>query len=123
MAHKILIVEDESTLHKALVDILIHAGYEVWSAEDGETAYRLAQKEQPDLVLLDIVLPIMNGYEVLRSIKTDVNTQHIPVIVLTNLGDLPDIEKALSLGANSYLIKADFHLDAILRKIAETLAN
>ncbi|MFA7169976.1 MAG: response regulator, partial [Candidatus Paceibacterota bacterium] len=77
----------------------------------------------PDLILLDIILPKMDGFEVLKNIKADDKTSQIPIIVLTNLGDISNIQKALELGANTYLVKADFHLDDVMEKIENTLLN
>lgn len=123
MAKKILVVEDEVTLHRALVDSLTQAGYETLSALDGEIGWDLVSKENPDLVLLDIILPKLDGFEVLENMKSEPKTANIPVIILTNLGDISDIQKALDLGASTYLVKADFHLEDVLKKIEQTLSN
>jgi DNA-binding response OmpR family regulator len=123
MAKKILVVEDEVTLHRALVDSLTQAGYETLSALDGEIGWDLISKENPDLVLLDIILPKLDGFEVLENMKSEPKTANIPVIILTNLGDISDIQKALDLGASTYLVKADFHLEDVLKKIEQTLSN
>ncbi|MDO8529579.1 MAG: response regulator, partial [bacterium] len=72
-------------------------------------------------ILLDLILPRKDGYEVLKEIKSDQATQKIPVILLTNLGSLNDVEKALALGATTYLIKADYKLEEIVKKIKEVL--
>ncbi|MCK4592792.1 response regulator [Candidatus Parcubacteria bacterium] len=116
---KILVIEDEATLQKALNDILSQEGYDVLSALDGVSGLDLALKENPDLILLDIILPKLDGFEVLKKLKEE-NSQ-IPIIILTNLSDINDIQKALDLGATTYLVKADFHLDDVLKKIKETL--
>lgn len=121
MAKKILVIEDEATLQKALVEILEQSGYEALSALDGEKGWELIEQEMPDLILLDIILPKMDGFEVLKRIKENEKTNRIPVIILTNLGDLNNVQKALELGANTYLVKADFHLDDVLDKIEHTL--
>ena len=118
---KILIVEDEATLQKALSDMLIKEGYEVISAIDGLIGLDLARSENPDLILLDIILPGMDGFDVLRNIKQKDNSE-VPVIILTNLSDLDDIQKALDIGATTYLVKADFHLADVLKKVEEVLA-
>jgi DNA-binding response OmpR family regulator len=118
---KILVIEDEATLQKALNDVLSQEGYDVSSALDGVRGLELATEEKPDLILLDIILPRMDGFEVLRKLKSDENTSNIPVIILTNLSDINDIQKALDLGATTYLVKADFHLEDILKKVKETL--
>lgn len=123
MAKKILVIEDEATLQKALMEMLEQSGYEAVSALDGESGWKLIQEEKPDLVLLDIILPKMDGFDVLQNIKSVEETSRIPVIILTNLGDINNIQKALELGANTYLVKADFHLDDVLKKIEQTLAE
>ncbi len=119
---KILVVEDEATLQKALSEALIQSGYEVLSALDGLRGLELAREGKPDLILLDIILPKMDGFEVLKRIKEDENTSSIPVIILTNLSDVSDVEKALDLGATTYLVKADFHLEDVLKKVKEALS-
>lgn len=118
---KILLVEDEATLQKALNDMLSGEGFEVVSALDGEKGLQMALEEKPDIILLDIILPKMDGFEVLTKLKLDAKTEQIPVIILTNLSDLENIQKALDLGATTYLVKADFHLDDVLKKIKTTI--
>ena len=82
---KILFIEDEAILQKTFGDILKQADYKVISALDGETGLRLAKTEKPDLILLDLILPAMDGFEILEKLKKDPETKKIPVIVLTNL--------------------------------------
>ncbi len=123
MAKKILVVEDEATLQKALVEVLEQSGYEALSAMDGERGLQLAKEENPDLILLDIILPKMDGFEVLKALKEDPKAANIPVIILTNLGDVSSVQQALELGANSYLVKADFHLNDVIEKVERTLAG
>jgi len=121
MAKKILVIEDEATLQNAMVEVLTQSGYETLSALDGELGFALATKELPDLILLDIILPKMDGFEVLKGLKANPQTANIPVIILTNLGDVSSVQQALELGANSYLVKADFHLDDVIQKVERTL--
>lgn len=118
---KILIIEDEATLQKALGDVLVKEGYDVVSAIDGVIGLDLARSEDPDLILLDIILPGMDGFDILRNLKQEDNSD-VPVIILTNLSDLNDIQKALDIGATTYLVKADFHLDDVLKKVKEVLS-
>ncbi|MCK5466009.1 response regulator [Candidatus Parcubacteria bacterium] len=118
---KILVIEDEATLQKALNEVLSNEGYEVISSLDGSRGLELAQEEIPDLILLDIILPKMDGFEVLKRIKKDDKISQIPVIILTNLSDISDIQKALDLGATTYLVKADFHIEDVLKKIEKIL--
>jgi len=121
-AKKILFIEDESALQKTFSDLLSREGYEMISALDGETGLRLAQTKQPSLILLDLVLPKMHGFDVLKSLKKDPATQNIPIIVLTNLEEMENIEKALDLGATTYLVKANYKLEELLEKIRKALS-
>jgi len=118
---KILIIEDDSILQKALQEFLIAEGFETLSALDGEEGVKIGKEKKPDLILLDIILPKMDGYEVLKAMKSDESTKNIPIILLTNLGSLNDVEKALGLGATTYLIKADYKLEEVAKKIKEVL--
>lgn len=120
---KILFIEDESALQKALGDTLSKEGYKMISALDGEIGLRLAKSEKPDLILLDLILPRMNGFEVLRALKEDEGTKDIPVIVSTNLEEIENVEKVLSLGATTYLLKANYSLEDILEKIRLALED
>jgi DNA-binding response OmpR family regulator len=119
---KILIIEDDSILQKAMQEFLTADGFEVFTASDGEEGLRFARSKDPDLILLDIILPKINGFEVLKEIKSDANIQKVPTILLTNLGGLNDVEKALALGASTYLVKSDYGLGEISQKVRETLA-
>ncbi len=114
---KILIVEDEAILQKALQEILLQEDYEVVSALDGELGLKMASSEAPDIILLDLILPKMDGFEVLKALKKDEKTKKIPIIILTNLGGTEDVQKALVLGATNYIVKADHDLSEIVEKI------
>lgn len=118
---KILFIEDEPTLQKTVYKFLENEGYEIKSAMDGELGVKMAKKFQPNLILLDLILPKMNGFEVLEELKKDETTKNIPVVVLTNLESSMDVEKAISLGAKGYLIKANYELSEIIEKIKEIL--
>jgi len=118
---KILFIEDESTLQKTLGTVLTKEGYQVVSALDGEIGFRMAKKEKPDLILLDLILPKMDGFDVLKSIKAEETIKEIPIIVLTNLESMEDIQKALDLGAATYLVKANYSLEEVLEKINKTI--
>jgi DNA-binding response OmpR family regulator len=118
---KILFIEDEAALQKTFGDFLRDKGYEVVSALDGEEGLKLAKEVDPDLILLDLILPKMNGFKVLESLKADPKTETIPIIILTNLERAEDISRALELGAKTYLVKATYSLDEVLEKIEHTL--
>lgn len=114
---KILFIEDEESLQKTMKEMLERNGYSVISALDGENGVLFAKNEKPDLILLDLILPKKDGFEVLKALKEDSSTDAIPVIVLTNLEGSADIEKVLSLGARTYLIKSNYSLDDVLSKV------
>ena len=114
---KILFVEDEPTLQKTLGDFLKKSGYEIISALDGEEGIRKVEDEKPDLILLDLILPKMEGFDILRKLKLDLKTKDIPVIILTNLESANDIEKAIELGATTYLVKTQYSLEEVAEKI------
>src|SRR5947199_293557 len=120
---KILVVEDEFSLQKAMVDVLVINGYESISANDGEKGLTLAKSEKPNLILLNIILPKMNDFDVLKALKADETTKNIPIIVLTNLENSDDIEQALSLGAMTYLVKTNYELDDIIKRVKDALAK
>ena len=117
----ILFIEDESALQKTFGDIFTQEGYKILSAVDGEEGLRLTKTAKPDLILLDLILPKIHGFEVLKRLKDDSETKDIPVIVLTNLEGTGDIEKALELGATTYLVKANYSLEEVIQKINQAL--
>jgi len=119
----ILFIEDEATLQKTFDEILGREGYKMVSALDGEIGLNLAKMKKPDLILLDLILPKLNGFEVLKKLKEDSETNDIPVIVLTNLEGMEDIDKVLELGATTYLVKASYTLEEVLEKIKKALGE
>jgi DNA-binding response OmpR family regulator len=120
---KIVFVEDEEALQKTLGEILKQEGYEVALASDGEAGFSLIKSEKPDLILLDLILPKMDGFEVLKRLKADIDCKDIPVIVLTNLEGIGDVGKAIELGATTYLVKAQYSLDEVLEKIKKAFGD
>ena len=118
---KILLIEDESALQKTIGDALSQEGFEVLSALDGEVGLRLAQEKCPDGILLDLILPKVNGFDVLKNLKESKETKNIPVIVLTNLEGMEDIQKALDLGATTYLVKSNYTLEEVVEKIQKAV--
>jgi len=118
---KILFIEDESALQKTFGDLLSQEGYKMISALDGEIGLKLAEKEEPDLILLDLILPKEHGFKVLKKLKEDPKTKEIPIIILTNLEGIKDVDKALELGATTYLVKASYTLEEVLEKIKKAL--
>ncbi len=117
MAKKILIVEDDKFLRELIVKKLTNEGYEVVEAVDGEQGIQKIKDTKPDLVLLDLILPGIDGFGVLMQKKEDPFIASIPVIVLSNLGQKEDVDKGISLGATDYLIKAHFTPGEIIEKV------
>jgi two-component system, OmpR family, response regulator len=119
----VLIAEDDEILLRALY-LLFHKGdYTIASATDGETALKMTERLKPDIVLLDLLMPKMNGFDYLRDIKANANLKNIPVIVLSNLGDRDDIEKAKALGADDYFIKAETNVSILFDKVKKKLES
>jgi DNA-binding response OmpR family regulator len=114
---KIMIIEDDSFVMDIYQTKLNQEGYEVLLAENGAEALKKLEKEAPDLVLLDIVMPYIDGLQVLKKIKADKKLKDIPVILLTNLSQKEDINEGLGLGADDYLIKSHFTPSEVLEKI------
>ena len=117
MSKKILIIEDDKFLRELIAQKLVKEGYNIAEAIDGEEGIKKVKSEQPDLVLLDLILPGIDGFEVLSKMKEDSSLVSIPVIILSNLGQKEDVEKGLKLGAADYLIKAHFTPGEIIDKI------
>lgn len=114
-------VEDDSFLAGMYVTKLGLEGFSVDLASDGKEGLKKAKDNIPDLVLLDIVLPVMDGFTMLEHMKSDAELRDIPVVLLTNLGQKSDVEKGLNLGAADYLIKAHFMPNEVVEKIKRLL--
>jgi len=121
--HTILLVEDDTFLIDILVQKFQSDGYEVIHAGDGEAALEKAHENSPDLIFLDIILPGMNGFEVLKQLKEDEKIKDIPVAFLSNLGQKEDIEKGKRLGAVDFIVKANHSLEEIVDKAGELLTK
>ncbi len=118
---KIVIVEDDKFLREMISRKLDKEGYEVVQAIDGEKGEQKIKEEKPDLILLDLILPGIDGFEVLSNIKEDSELKDIPVIILSNLGQKSEVERGLKLGAVDFLIKAHFTPGEIINKIQEVI--
>lgn len=119
--HKILLVDDDENLRKMYSEVFVLKGYEVFLASNGKDGLNLALKKNPDIILLDILMPKMDGFSFLENLKK--KKPHIPVAVLTNMTNQSDKEEALKLGANDYLMKCDFTPLEVEKKIREYLRN
>jgi CheY-like chemotaxis protein len=118
---RILVAEDDRFLRKAAEMALKRQGYTVLTAANGEEALRAARSEAPDLILLDLIMPKLNGFEVLQALKKEALTAHIPIIILSNLGQDRDVQQAMDAGATAYLVKTDLSLQALVQRVEETL--
>jgi len=117
----ILLAEDDnmiSTMYKTKMEA---EGFDVLLADNGADALELATKEKPDLILLDIIMPQLDGFSVLGKLKGDSKTKHIPTIMLTNLGTDEDVAKGQEMGAVDYLVKANLTPTEVLAKIKQNL--
>jgi DNA-binding response OmpR family regulator len=121
MTKKILIIEDEKSLVEAIQTKLEAAGYEIEKAFDGEQGIAKLGEGKIDLILLDILMPVMDGISFLKKIKTEEAYKNIPVIILTNLSDSEKVAQVLELGETSYLIKSDSSLDSLIEMIKKKL--
>jgi len=123
MAQKILVVEDDSFLLGMITTKLTKSGYTTVSALNGEDAVKMADTEKPDLVILDLILPAMSGFDVLTKIRKSDALKKVPVIIFSNLYEDKDINKAKELGVNDYMIKSNFTLDELVEKINGMIKN
>ena len=120
--NKILIIEDSKNTSVVLKEVLESEGYAVFLAGDGVTGISMARREKPDLVLLDLLLPKLNGYEVCNSIKRDNLTRHIPILVISTMDSPESIEKTRLCGAKNFM-KKPYDLEDLLREIKRLLPS
>ncbi len=114
---KILIIEDDSFLQGLVASKLGKDGYSIVTAANGEDAVRLADSEKPDCILLDLLLPSMDGFETLTRIRQNEALKNTPVVIFSNLAEEKDMARAKALGANEYMVKSNFTLDELAAKI------
>jgi two-component system, OmpR family, alkaline phosphatase synthesis response regulator PhoP len=119
--HLILIVDDEKSLLKALMDKFGKEGFRILTAENGEKGLNLALEEKPEIILLDIIMPKMDGIAVIKKLRADKRTKDIPVILLTNLFDNDRLVEAARMGVFDYLVKSDWKIEDVVRKVKEKL--
>jgi two-component system, OmpR family, alkaline phosphatase synthesis response regulator PhoP len=117
MKKRVLVIEDDVFLQNLEVSNLEKNGFEVVPVSTGEEAMKKIHEPNIDIILLDIVLPDFDGFEILKKIKTDKLLKNIPVIIFSNLSDEKDIEKGRELGANEFLVKSNFTLGELIQKI------
>ncbi len=118
---KILVVEDDKFLREMVTRKLNKEGYDVSQAVDGEEGLQRMEEIEPDLVLLDLIMPNMGGFEFLEKIQDKPKMSEVPIVILSNLGQKSEVEKGLDLGAEDFLIKAHFTPKEIIKKVKEVL--
>lgn len=119
----ILLVEDDEILSKVLSEELKDSDFEVQQAFDGEQGLKIAVSKKPDLILLDLLMPKMHGFDVLRELKKSPETSTIPIIIITMLGQGDDVKKGLELGADDYIVKSQHAVSEIIEKIKAFLVE
>jgi two-component system alkaline phosphatase synthesis response regulator PhoP/two-component system response regulator VicR len=120
---RVLLADDDRYLRRAAEARLRQQGFTVLTAADGEEALQMALAERPDIILLDLIMPKVQGFEVLRALKQAESTAAIPVIVLSNLGQESDRAQCLESGAAAYFVKANLSLQELVRTVQATLAQ
>jgi len=123
MKENILIIEDDKFLRELISRKLINESFKIEEAIDGEEGLKKLQEIKPDLILLDLILPGLDGFEVLERMKDNPGTSMIPVLILSNLGQKDEIERGLKLGAVDFLVKAHFTPEEIVDKVKEILSK
>lgn len=117
----ILIVDDEEDLRGVLAQKFEEEGLTVFTARDGKEALEVAMREKPDMIVLDIIMPEMNGFEMLSALQKDTWGKDVPVIFLTNSSSLETISKAVEFSSAEYIVKTDIGLDEIVKRVKERL--
>lgn len=120
---KILLIEDDALLVKVLVKEMTTEGFDVVNVDNGLKALETAKKIKPDLILLDLILPGLDGFEILKQIRADKDLNKVPVFVVSNLGAVSDVKSAKALEADEYFIKANTEVDSIIKAIYKKLGK
>lgn len=117
MSTKILIIDDEADIREAIAEVLVGAGYEVTQAENGEVGLNMALGQHPDLILLDVVMPVMNGQEMLAKLREDSWGKNAKVAMLTSMDDTKNVAEAYSGNVTDYLVKSQINIDEFVEQI------
>ena len=120
---RVLLVEDDRFLRRACEKSLRQQGFTVFTAADGEEAFKAIRADPPDIVLLDLLMPKVSGLDVLRNLKSDDKTRAIPVIILTNSSKETDVREIESLGVSGYLVKANLSLEELASQVRQALGE
>lgn len=118
---KVLIIEDDSSLLKSLADNLAGEGYQIIEATDGADGFEKITKSNPDIILLDLVLPKMDGITIIKKVNESDQLRKIPIIILTNLDESEQVASAMEAGVYEYLQKTDWHIEDVVKKVKEKL--
>lgn len=118
---KILLIEDEAGFRQIYRDVLTADGYEVFEAQDGEKGWQLIKEKKPDLILLDLIIPKISGYDILKRIREDPEIKNMPVLVFSVLENSEDIKKSMLLGATDYIVKGFYEPSHVTEKIQSVL--
>ncbi len=120
---KVLIVEDEDLIMDLLKKKLLQENYDVLTAHDGEEGLKVLRETKPDVVLLDIIMPKKNGYEVMEEMSKDPELKKIPIIIISNSGQPVELDKAKELGAKDWLIKTEFDPQEVVEKVRKQIGQ
>jgi CheY-like chemotaxis protein len=123
MAKKIILIEDEQLMIELLEKKLAQEGYEVSIAKDGKESLEKMKNIEPDLILLDIIMPKMGGFEVMEEMNKDEKLKKIPVIVISNSGQPVELDRAKRLGAKDWLIKTEFNPQEVVDKVINQIGK
>lgn len=118
---KILVIEDDQYLRDLIVEKLKRENFEVFEAVDGEVGWKMTNNHHPDLVILDIILPLLNGFDYLEMLRKKPDVAQTQVIILSNLGQPDDVERGKNLGVKDYLVKAHFTPNDLVDKVKQHL--
>jgi len=121
MPKKILIIEDEEIMFSLLEKRLKGEGYDIQIARDGQAGLAMMRQEKPDLVLLDIIMPKMNGFDVLEAMRADSSLKDVSAIIISNSGQPVELDRAKELGVKDWLIKTEFDIQEVLAKVKKQL--
>lgn len=113
----ILIIEDDKFFQTLVSKKLVNEGFDVVAASESKEALKILEENKPSLIILDLILPLLSGFEILSIIKKDEKMKDIPVLILSNLGQKEEIERVIALGAVDFMVKVNFTPDEIVRKV------
>ncbi len=123
MPKKVLLVEDEEIMINLLQKKLVQEGYEVSIAKNGEEGLSMMKEVKPDIILLDIIMPKMSGFEVMEEMRKDTELKKIPIVVISNSGQPVELDKAKELGARDWLIKTEFDPQEVIEKVIRQIGR